>query len=106
MPAKWMQDALAAQEAGEKTAKKPPAKATKDKPRKGGADRKRPAKAPVAPPAEVSGELVRLIFPCSPTLSARITAYWHKEELGSKSETIRVLIERGLGGALLEKAKP
>ena len=46
---------------------------------------------------EADGPLVRLIFPCTKDLAERIKVYWHAKGLGSKSEAIRVLLERGLG---------
>lgn len=93
MPAKWMQDALAAQEAeagGKKT-------------NKGKGAREKIAKKVSLELAktevqkiEADGPLVRLIFPCTKGLADRITAEWHHRKLGSKSETIRVLLEKAL----------
>lgn len=93
--------AIADAKAAEASAKKPKI----DKPSKAKGTKKTAKKAARAEVQKIEavGPLVRLIFPCSKALADRITACWHKESLGSKSETIRVLIERGLGGALLER---
>lgn len=74
-------------------AKKP----KRDKSRKGGEGRTGSKKASAPPPAGISDEAdIRLIFPCPPALSARITAYWHGNGFNSKSAAIRALLERGL----------
>lgn len=39
---------------------------------------------------------VRLVFPAPASLAGRIDAYWHTEQLGSKSAAIRALLEDAL----------
>ena len=41
-------------------------------------------------------DTVRLIFPCPKSMKALIDGEWHKRKLGSRSETIRVLLAEAL----------
>ncbi len=59
---------------------------------------------PSSPPPRKRGRpkaaetLIRVSYHVTPSLMARIDAYWHARGLPSRADTIRKLLEHGLGG--------